>query len=103
MPSPTKDGQRAFEETVLEDPQLEQLCEDYADSKATAAPANRRYRKAKKGLDKKMGELDLGSRLVAGERIRVGEYVIEGNAIEGGPTNIPEWSSIRYRVEHRLV
>ena len=103
MPTATRDRQRAFQETVLENPELEGLCEQYAESKATAAPANRKYRKAKKGLDKKMAELDLGKRLLDGERVRVGEYVIEGKPIEGGPTNIPEWSSIRYKVERRSV
>lgn len=98
MVTATRDRQRAFQETEVHDDQLEALAREHLEAQQVAREPSKRYRRAKKDLKAALQENGLMERIVE-ERVRVGEFVITGTPIEGGPTDIPEWKSVRVRVE----
>jgi hypothetical protein len=93
MVVPKKQPQRAFEEQEITDPGLEALLGDYFDTREMAAPAASAFRAAKKALKKYVGENGLLPRILDGGFVRVGPYVLSGKSLEGGPVEIPEWTS----------
>lgn len=102
MVTATKQPQRAFVETEVNDPALEDIARRFYDWREAAREPSRNLRKAKKELKEAIAEKGLQDR-VLNDRVRVGEYVISGSPMEGGPTEIPEWKSIRLKVERTLL
>jgi len=94
-----KQPQRAFEEQEISDINLEALLGDYFDTRETAAPAASAFRAAKKALKTYVGENGLLPRILDGGLVRVGPYVLTGKSLEGGPAEIPEWTSWTPKVQ----
>ena len=94
--------QRAFEEQEINDASLESLLVDYFDAREAAAPAASAFRAAKKALKSYVGENGLLPRILDGGLVRVGPYVLTGKSLEGGPVEIPEWTSWTVKVDRLL-
>lgn len=102
MVTATRDRQRAFQETEVHDDGLTAIVGEYFEARELAREPGKRFRKAKKGLKQAIEENGLTERVLK-ERVRIGEYIVTGTPAEGGPTDIPEWKSIRLKVEKRLL
>jgi hypothetical protein len=89
-----REPQRAFDEEEVQDSALEALLGDYFDAREAASEPGKWFRQAKKALKGYVGERpNLLDRLLDGGLLRVGPFVLAGKALEGGPTEIPEWKS----------
>jgi len=94
MVTATRQPQRAFEEHEVQDVGLEALLGDYFDAREAVADPAAWFRRAKKALKTAVGErAGLLDRILDGGFVRVGPYVLSGKTLEGGPVEIPEWTS----------
>lgn len=89
MPRTTRDPKPRLWDRELEDPELEQIIEEYMDSREAAKSAVA----AAAALKAKL------KALADGDRIRCGEFVITGKARNGGGFEVPAWQSVAGRVE----
>jgi len=100
MVSVAQQPQRAFEEHEVQDLGLEALLGDYFDAQAAAADPVKWLRRAKKALKTAVAEKPgLLDRILDGGFVRVGPYVLSGKSLEGGPVEIPEWTSWSPKVQ----
>ena len=88
-----EDRQQAFEETVIHDDEQEEFLGRYLNLKTAAGLANKPYRRAHKELKVWVAEH------AKNKRVRVGRFIVTGIPIEGGGIDIPEWRSVRPKVE----
>jgi len=94
MVTATKQPQRAFDEHEVQDVGLEALLGDYFDAREAVADPAAWFRRAKKALKTAVAEKPgLLDRILDGGFVRVGPYVLSGKSLEGGPVEIPEWTS----------
>ena len=102
MPTKAKtDPQSQLWDRTIEDPFLEGAIEDYLTS-AELMRGTRPVAKKHQGNKKALGEMLDRQKLKDGERLRVGAYVVTGQARSGGGFEIPEWASVKAGSIQRL-
>ncbi len=87
---PKKDPQTGMWDRTIEDAELENALDEMQESEE----AHQTYGKARARMLARVRFHELRD----GERVRCGEFVIEGKARNGGGFEVPAWSSITAKV-----